>query len=75
MAFIYLGGGKNPVAWCALHKRTLSVKQMRKKKCLEKQCTWLAKKDHPYWAQREQKKQLAKARREAKKNGKVPGKD
>lgn len=35
---IYGGKPKNPVAYCALHNGSLTVKEMKKKGCLGKQC-------------------------------------
>ena len=34
---------KNPVAYCALHKGCLSVKEMKNKECLSKECFHLRK--------------------------------
>ena len=40
---IYGGKPKNPVAYCALHNGSLTVKEMKKKGCLGKQCHHLQK--------------------------------
>lgn len=40
---IYGGKPKNPVAYCALHNGSLTVKEMKKKGCLGKQCHHLRK--------------------------------
>lgn len=59
---IYGGKTKNPAAYCALHNGTLSVKEMKKKQCLGKQCRHLRKNEqHEYWNQR----LLMKARKDA----------
>lgn len=58
---IYGGKPKNPVAYCALHNGSLTVKEMKKKGCLGKQCHHLQKNEqHEYWNQR----QIMKARKE-----------
>lgn len=59
---IYGGKPKNPVAYCALHNGSLTVKEMKKKGCLGKQCHHLQKNEqHEYWDQR----QIMKARKES----------
>ena len=59
---IYGGKPKNPVAYCALHNGSLTVKEMKKKGCLGKQCHHLQKNEqHEYWNQR----QIMKARKES----------
>lgn len=68
MSYIHLGGSKSPVGFCHLHKKTLSLRQMKKKECLAKECHWLERyKDHHYWIERAKRKELAKARRMEKK--------
>jgi hypothetical protein len=58
---IYGGKPKNPVAYCELHNGSLTVKEMKKKGCLGKQCHHLRKnKQHEYWNQR----LIMKARKE-----------
>lgn len=50
---IYGGRPKNPAAYCALHNGSLTVKEMKKKGCLGKQCRHLRKNEqHEYWHQR-----------------------
>lgn len=47
------------------HPGNLSVKMVKKHECLGKQCPYFKKEeDHPYWAQREQIKQLRKERKQ-----------
>lgn len=51
---IFGGKAKNPAAFCKLHNGYLTVKEMRKKECLKKQCYHLIKnKEHNYWEQRD----------------------
>lgn len=53
-------GGPNPVGYCRLHKVTITLRQMRNRECLNKQCGWLKKHaDHEFWKQREAKKKGA----------------
>ena len=51
-------GCKNPVAYCRLHRCTMSVTQMKNRKCLSKNCVHFRKiRAHHYWEQRELRKQ------------------
>jgi len=44
----------------------MTVKQMKAKNCLQKQCWHLAKnEEHPYWRQRDNTKQKRKNRKQA----------
>ena len=62
--WVPLGGSKNPVGWCCLHRFTLSVKQMKRKRCLVKDCRhFRKKKDHDYWKVKERAKQARKERK------------
>lgn len=47
---------KNPVAYCKLHKASISKKQMDIKGCLKRGCYHLSKYNHPFWEQRSRKK-------------------
>lgn len=50
---IYGGKPKNPVAYCAFHHGTLTVKEMKKRGCLGKECYHLQRNEqHEYWNQR-----------------------
>ena len=54
----------NIAAYCKFHKCGMTVKQMRCKNCLSKQCWHLVKNEsHQYWAQREIMKQKRKERK------------
>ncbi|GHT55592.1 hypothetical protein FACS1894109_02480 [Spirochaetia bacterium] len=60
---------KNVVGYCLLHKANISINQMKKKQCCEKQCKWFCKKEAAnYWANLERK-------REAKRSGKKKRKE
>ena len=55
----------NVVAQCRLHHCSMTVKQMRAKDCLNKQCRHLVKNtNHVYWKQREIVKQKRKTRKQ-----------
>ena len=55
----------NCCAYCKLHKCSMTVKQMKMKECLQKQCWHLEKnEDHAYWRQRESMKAKRKSRKE-----------
>ena len=54
----------NCCAYCKLHHRSMTVKQMKKKECLKKQCWHLVKNEkHQIWKQREITKQRRKDRK------------
>lgn len=49
---------------CAHHRFTLSVKQMKRKRCLVKDCRhFRKKKEHDYWKAKERAKQARKERK------------
>lgn len=57
---------ENIAAYCKLHKCSMTVKQMRCKNCLGKECWHLEKNpNHQFWRQRELTKQKRKARKDA----------
>ena len=54
---LYGTASANTCAYCAIHKCSLTPRQMENKKCLAKQCTALVRaKDHPFWGLREERK-------------------
>ena len=54
----------NVVGYCKYHKCCLTVKQMKCKNCLGKQCLHLQKNEtHQYWHQREVLKQKKKQKK------------
>ena len=54
----------NVAAYCRHHRCYMTVKQMRCKDCLKKQCHYLVKnEDHQYWKQREMTKQKRQDRK------------
>ena len=56
----------NCCAYCKLHNCSITVKQMKAKGCLQKQCWHLLKNEnHQYWRQREVAKQRRKNRKQA----------
>ena len=59
MPYIPLGC-KRPVGYCRLHKKTMSLRQIKRKACLKKKCRHLVRCKHPYWEQREQEKRKKK---------------
>lgn len=54
----------NPCAYCHYHEGYLTVRQMKNKDCLGKQCNRLQKSEHPYWTYREHVKDLRRKRKE-----------
>ena len=64
-------GGKpeNCVGYCHYHKCTVTLRQMKNRKCLLKQCPRLQRyENHPYWKQRERAKEAKRKRKEAMTN-------
>lgn len=54
---LYGSSSANTCAYCAIHKCSLTPRQMENKKCLSKHCTALVRaEDHPFWGQREARK-------------------
>jgi len=51
---------ENCAGFCDLHKCYMTVKQIKRKECLGKQCRHLHKLDHYWWTWRENKKLLKK---------------
>lgn len=65
----------NACAYCHLHKRDMTVRQMRNRNCLGKGCRNLVpRKQHPYWAQRAKTKTLWWEKKETT-NGQTPTTD
>lgn len=62
---LYNGYSDNCCAYCKLHQCFMTVKQMKAKECLQKQCWHLARNEkHDYWRMRESMKQKRKARKD-----------
>ena len=62
---LYNSQSDNIVAWCNYHNCGMTVKQMRCKECLQKQCRYLKKNEgHQFWVQHNLKKQKRRARKE-----------
>ncbi len=63
---LYNGYSDNCCAYCKLHQCGITVKQMRKKECLNKQCYHLVKnEEHQIWSQRARTKERRKERKMA----------
>lgn len=55
----------NVAGYCKHHHCNMTVKQIKCKNCLQKQCWYLIKnEDHEWWTQRANTKQKRKERRE-----------
>ncbi len=56
---------ENAVAYChnKRHIGRLSRKTMKNHQCLQKQCPFLEKLEHPYWEIKKRKKELAEMNR------------
>lgn len=58
---------RNPCGFCFYHKKLLTVKQLKAKRCLQKECGALYRyQTHPFWAQREKVKELRDERKREK---------
>ena len=55
---------KKCVGYCGRHHCYLSATQLKRKKCLHKQCNHLTKREHEFWKQRELTKTRRKQRKE-----------
>lgn len=65
MECLYGTQSDNIVAYCKYHHCGVTVKQMKTKNCLGKQCNYLVKNEtHEYWHQRELTKQRRKNRKQ-----------
>lgn len=54
----------NCCAYCRYHHCSMTVKQMKAKGCLQKQCWYLVRNEqHQYWQQRETTKQKRRDRK------------
>ena len=56
---------KRCVGYCSRHHCYVSATQLKRKGCLQKQCTHLEKHEHEFWRQRE----LIKIKRKQRKEG------
>lgn len=57
---------ENCCGYCKYHRCSITVKQLRKKNCLQKQCRHLIKNnEHQYWRQREVTKNRRRNRKQA----------
>lgn len=56
---------KSPCAYCCLKKVSLTVKQVKRKKCLEKRCWHLRRYEHEWWRQRDEVNQMRRERKAA----------
>ena len=66
MECLFNTDSNNVAAYCKYHRCGVTVKQMKAKNCLQKQCWYLVKNEkHDYWRQRDVVKQNRKARKKA----------
>lgn len=66
METLYGGCSENCAGYCKRHCCHLTVKQIKGRSCLQKQCYYLVKNEnHEWWQQRERTKQKRKNRKEA----------
>lgn len=61
---LYGGRSSNTCAFCALHGKALTPKQLKKHNCLGKECTALVRHEHQFWVMREESKKKRQARKE-----------
>lgn len=65
METLYGGCSENCAGYCKRHNCGMTVRQIKSRNCLGKQCYYLVKnEDHAWWAQRERTKQKRKNRKE-----------
>lgn len=64
MECMYGAESDNVCAYCKRHRKWMTVKQVKKKECLKKNCWYLVKyEDHDWWKQRKVMKEKRKARK------------
>lgn len=64
---LYNTQSNNVAAYCRHHNCSMTVKQIKCKNCLQKQCWYLVKnEEHDWWRQREVTKQNRKKRKQAR---------
>ena len=62
---LFNGKSDNCCGYCKLHHASMTVKQMRSKECLQKQCWHFVKnEEHDYWRYRDSMKQKRKERKD-----------
>ena len=54
---------KNVIGYCKYHHRFLTVKQLKQKQCLGKQCPLLKRIKHTYWEERKNRKLLKQSKK------------
>ena len=65
MECLFNSQSNNCCGYCKYHHANVTVKQMRAKNCLQKECRHLVKNEsHAYWKQREVIKQKKKAKKQ-----------
>lgn len=65
MECLFNSQSNNCCGYCKYHHANMTVKQMRAKNCLQKECRHLVKNEsHAYWKQREVVKQKKKAKKQ-----------
>ena len=64
----YGSTSKNSCAYCWKHHKALTPTQLRRRKCLERQCDALCRCEHPYWIQREKRKEQRAERKKRLEN-------
>ncbi len=66
---LYGSESDNCCGFCRRHHCALTVKQLKKKECLKKQCRHLVQyEEHPYWAERAKIREIKNQRKEERKN-------
>lgn len=64
METLYCGDSNNCAGYCKRHHVGLTVKQLKQRECLKKQCRHFERKeDHMYWTQRAAVKRKKKEKR------------
>lgn len=53
----------NIVGYCQKHRAYITIKQMRKKECLRKECRYFRRVENPFWEERAERKAAKKQRK------------
>lgn len=60
---LYGSKSSNTCAFCALHGRALTPRQLKQHGCLRKNCTALIRHEHPFWEAKEKSKEQRRSRK------------
>lgn len=60
---LYGSASDNTCAFCCKHFLSLTPRQLKTRKCLQRQCRYLIRHEHRFWDERDTRKAMRKARK------------